>query len=74
MKLAHSVVLVLLGCFSPSLTAFGTPISKHSAATVLEMSSTEGSHPFCSLPGDPGLILTTNVDLGDKKLEIMKGM
>ena len=32
-----------------------------------------GEHPFCSLPGDPSLILTTNVDLGDKKMEIMKG-
>ena len=32
-----------------------------------------GHHPFCDLPGDPSLILTTNVDLGDKKLEIMKG-
>jgi hypothetical protein len=31
------------------------------------------AHPFCSLPGDPSLLLTTNVDLGDKKLEIMKG-
>jgi hypothetical protein len=30
-------------------------------------------HPFTMLPGDPSLILTTNVDLGDKKLEIMKG-
>mmetsp|Transcript_20296 Transcript_20296/g.40521 ORF Transcript_20296/g.40521 Transcript_20296/m.40521 type:complete len:168 (+) Transcript_20296:68-571(+) len=25
-----------------------------------------------TLPGDPSLILTTNVDLGDKKMEIMK--
>jgi len=25
-----------------------------------------------TLPGDPSLILTTNVDLGDKKLEVMK--
>ena len=32
-----------------------------------------GQHPFAMLPGDPSLILTTNVDLGDKKLEIMKG-
>ena len=32
----------------------------------------EKEHPFCSLPGDPSLILTTNVDLGDKKMEIMK--
>jgi hypothetical protein len=30
-------------------------------------------HPFTMLPGDPSLILHTNVDLGDKKLEIMKG-
>jgi hypothetical protein len=30
-------------------------------------------HPFCDLPGDPSLILTTNVDLGSKKLDIMKG-
>lgn len=31
-------------------------------------------HPFCDLPGDPSLILTTNIDLGDKKLEIMKAI
>ena len=31
-------------------------------------------HPFCDLPGDPSLILTTNVDLGAKKLDIMKGI
>jgi len=30
-------------------------------------------HPFCDLPGDPSLMLTTNVDLGSKKMEIMKG-
>ncbi|KAL3783033.1 hypothetical protein ACHAW5_005385 [Stephanodiscus triporus] len=29
-------------------------------------------HPHCDLPGDPSLILTTNVDLGDDKLAIMK--
>lgn len=32
----------------------------------------DGEHPFCKLPGDPSLLLTTNVDLGDKKLAIMK--
>lgn len=31
------------------------------------------SHPFCQLPGDPSLILTTNADLGDQKMQIMKG-
>jgi hypothetical protein len=30
-------------------------------------------HPNCLLPGDPSLILTTNVDLGAQKMEIMKG-
>lgn len=29
-------------------------------------------HPFSQLPGDPSLLLVTNLDLGDKKLEIMK--
>ena len=31
------------------------------------------AHPS-TLPGDPSLNLVTNVDLGDKKLDIMKGM
>lgn len=35
--------------------------------------SVPSHHPFCDLPGDPSLMLTTNVDLGSKKLEIMKG-
>eukprot|EP00536_Pseudo-nitzschia_multiseries_P014749 jgi/Psemu1/262397/estExt_Genewise1Plus.C_7630015 len=29
-------------------------------------------HPFAALPGDPSLVLVTNLDLGDKKLEVMK--
>ena len=29
-------------------------------------------HPHCDLPGDPSLILTTNVDLGDAKGDILK--
>lgn len=31
-------------------------------------------HPFSELPGDPSLLLVTNLDLGDKKLDIMKGI
>lgn len=31
-------------------------------------------HPHCDLPGDPSLILTTNVDLGDDKGDILKGL
>jgi hypothetical protein len=38
---------------------------------VSTSSSTNGS--VCDLPGDPSLILTTNVDLGTNKLDIMKG-
>ena len=33
-----------------------------------------GRHPHCDLPGDPSLILTTNVDLGDKKGDILKAL
>ncbi len=29
-------------------------------------------HPYCDLPGDPSLILNTNVDLGSDKPEILK--
>jgi hypothetical protein len=29
-------------------------------------------HPFSQLPGDPSLLLVTNMDLGTNKLEIMK--
>jgi len=40
---------------------------------AMQQSAEEGSHPFCRLPGDPSLILTTNVDLGGKKMDVMKG-
>lgn len=43
------------------------------AVTSIMNSKTSGEHPFCDLPGDPSLILTTNVDLGIKKMAIMKG-
>ncbi|VEU33890.1 unnamed protein product [Pseudo-nitzschia multistriata] len=29
-------------------------------------------HPFTQLPGDPSLVLVTNLDLGTKKLDVMK--
>ena len=38
------------------------------------MESQQPDHPFCQLPGDPSLIITTNVDLGSAKLDVMKGM
>mmetsp|Transcript_26994 Transcript_26994/g.55663 ORF Transcript_26994/g.55663 Transcript_26994/m.55663 type:complete len:196 (+) Transcript_26994:39-626(+) len=34
--------------------------------------SASSRHPHCDLPGDPSLILTTNVDLGGDKPEILK--
>ena len=43
-------------------------------ANIVAMSDAATPHPFCSLPGDPSLILTTNVSLGDKKLAIMKAI
>ena len=41
--------------------------------TMKEEPPCMGLHPFNSLPGDPSIHLVTNVDLGDKKMEIMKG-
>ena len=53
---------IVVGAFSPHIFVGSRPKSVMSA-----------HHPFCDLPGDPSLILTTNIDLGDKKVEIMKG-
>jgi hypothetical protein len=72
------VLLLVLGALllvvSPTLgfVLNRTSLKKN---VCLNMSQKEDAHahPFCSLPGDPSLLLTTNVDLGDKKLEIMKG-
>eukprot|EP00584_Thalassiosira_punctigera_P006903 CAMPEP_0172527500 /NCGR_PEP_ID=MMETSP1067-20121228/2173_1 /TAXON_ID=265564 ORGANISM="Thalassiosira punctigera, Strain Tpunct2005C2" /NCGR_SAMPLE_ID=MMETSP1067 /ASSEMBLY_ACC=CAM_ASM_000444 /LENGTH=130 /DNA_ID=CAMNT_0013311247 /DNA_START=150 /DNA_END=542 /DNA_ORIENTATION=+ len=36
------------------------------------MSAADPRHPNCDLPGDPSLILTTNVDLGDDKDDVLK--
>jgi hypothetical protein len=52
-------------------TAHSQAIS--SSSTTSHAMSASAHHPFCDLPGDPSLILTTNVDLGDKKMGIMKG-
>jgi len=61
----------------PSVSSF-TPRSRsfHSHLCPHSMSSndapTAARHPHCDLPGDPSLVLTTNVDLGDDKGEILK--
>jgi phenylpyruvate tautomerase PptA (4-oxalocrotonate tautomerase family) len=46
--------------------------SFRSPSLIQRMSIPNEHHPHCDLPGDPSLILTTNVDLGDKKGEILK--
>ena len=54
-------------------TTLAAQKSKESPTTVVsKMASVDPGINFCDLPGDPSLILTTNVDLGDKKMEIMK--
>ena len=47
-----------------------TPTTSLSA----ELSANSVHHNLiCDLPGDPSLILTTNVDLGSTKIDVMKG-
>lgn len=52
--------------------------SGRSNSTITSASSdlpVSGEHQksICELPGDPSLILTTNVDLGSTKMHVMKG-
>ena len=74
--LAFVLVLIISanGFTDPHLSA---KQSKNIPLTTSKMSENPfpatPHHPFCDLPGDPSLMLTTNVDLGAKKLEIMKG-
>ena len=82
-----AVLVTLLLLASSLVNAFTDPHVSSSAAAFLKSTSSltmssdhttpsdaaTPHHPFCDLPGDPSLILTTNVDLGAKKLEIMKG-
>lgn len=64
------------------LRVFGSPARFRSFAqanrlqsgSLSTMESQQPDHPFCQLPGDPSLILTTNVDLGSAKMDVMKGM
>jgi phenylpyruvate tautomerase len=59
----------LLGFLFSTSQAFS---SYHLTSPRMNSPGEVTEHPFCNLPGDPSLILTTNVDLGDKKMEIMK--
>ena len=77
-SLAMKLLLFLPTVFFPIAFAFKTSkvlsrkYTQHSRSIVQSMSL--GHHPHCDLPGDPSLILTTNVDLGDKKGEILNAM
>lgn len=73
-----AVFLGLVFSLSCSIALSFAPIDSKSVVNTSVMSTSTNNdriedHPFCSLPGDPSLILTTNVDLGDKKMAIMKG-
>jgi hypothetical protein len=81
-------VILFLGylqiVYSSSSPAFVVPSSASNkfsscAKSTLDMTDSNKKymtapcpHPFSELPGDPSLILVTNLDLGDKKLDIMK--
>lgn len=59
------------------ITSFSLIPSKrgYQRTTIMttQMSTCDMSGHPSTLPGDPSLNLVTNVDLGDKKLDIMKG-
>jgi hypothetical protein len=57
-----------------AMSSSNTDNSNSNAAFDTEGAAGAGRHPFCDLPGDPSLILTTNIDLGERKMEIMKGV
>jgi phenylpyruvate tautomerase len=58
---------IVLPCRTPTfIDMIGSNDDSHAPETV------SCPHPFTELPGDPSLLLVTNVDLGDKKLGIMK--
>lgn len=67
-------IVRLLIWFAVAAAVTGFSPLKGSRNRNLMTSSAATHHPFCDLPGDPSLILTTNVDLGDKKMEIMKSI
>jgi hypothetical protein len=69
------IIISSLGLFDP-VSAFLSRILRGKSdklEIIPRMATLETGSNICDLPGDPSLILTTNVNLGDKKLEIMKG-
>ena len=74
-----AVSALLLFQFSVTAFAFVPAVNKTQRSVAMSADGNKyeapcvGEHPFNKLPGDPSLILTTNADLGDKKMDIMKG-
>ena len=74
-----AVSALLLFQFSVTTFAFVPAVNKTQRSVAMSADGNNyeapcvGEHPFNKLPGDPSLILTTNADLGDKKMDIMKG-
>lgn len=64
LNMTSKLLLLLL------LALLSSPLSFVSAFTMSSIPTAR--HPHCDLPGDPSLILQTNVDLGDKKSDVMK--
>jgi len=66
-----------------SAFAFLSSTSSSSSSTSMKSDRNDAATPPCAgidltahpsmLPGDPSLVLITNMDLGDKKMEVMKG-
>lgn len=57
----------------PSLYHSNGQSSTTMSASASSQMTEEHHYSVCELPGDPSLILTTNVDLGDTKMQVMKG-
>lgn len=76
---AMKLILLCLGTVLSLASSFKTTtpsqrFSIHSGSLIQlrSMNMPVARHPHCDLPGDPSLILTTNVDLGDAKKDLLK--
>lgn len=75
------VVVLLLFAILPITTAFKSTALLSRRNTIqssliqsMSLPYESGQHPHCDLPGDPSLILHTNVDLGANKGDILKAL
>jgi hypothetical protein len=84
-RITFSVLFAIAASPLDSFSLFLTPVGaftgiwccrKMAGKLPTESLSSSLSHSqpasFCDLPGDPSLILTTNVNLGEQKLGVMK--